>query len=84
MLLREISLSITAGQPDPLFLPLSNGDSIMQFTVILRHEGVDRTYHCENRFDADVLFDALQSLNARIELWQGMQLLSYYDLDFTK
>jgi hypothetical protein len=56
----------------------------MQFTIILRHEGVDRTYHCENRFDADVLFDALQSLNARIELWQGMQLLSYYDLDFTK
>jgi hypothetical protein len=29
MLLREISLSITAGQAGPLFLPLSNGDSIM-------------------------------------------------------
>ena len=79
MLLREISLSITAGQADPLFLPLSNGDSIMQFTIILRHQGVDRTYHCENRFDADVLFDALQSLGSLVEFWQGMQLLSLYD-----
>lgn len=53
--------------------------------VILRSDGVDRTYKCDGRFDAEVLFDALSRAmqgRGRVELWDGMQLLSVYTPDF--
>jgi len=30
------------------------------YTVILRYDGIDRTYPCENRWDYIVLLDALR------------------------
>lgn len=53
--------------------------------VILRCDGVDRTYPCDNRFDAEVLFDALSRAmrgRGRVELWDGMELLSTYTPDY--
>jgi hypothetical protein len=42
--------------------------------VILRHDGIDRTYACANRFDAIVLFDALETRygSVVVELWDGL------------
>lgn len=53
--------------------------------VILRCDGVDRTYPCDNRFDAEVLFDALSRAmrgRGRVELWDGMDMLSVYEPNF--
>lgn len=46
----------------------------MRFTVILRYDGIDRTYHCANYADAAVLRDCLENrYGARyVELWEGM------------
>jgi len=54
----------------------------MQFTAILRHQNTDHTYHCQNRLEAEVLFNALQTTGGRVELWEGLQLLSFYDPTF--
>jgi len=45
----------------------------MQFTVILRYNGVDRTYHCQTYADAIVLRDALEKRYSPdvVELWDG-------------
>ncbi len=45
--------------------------------VIVRDNGIDRTYKCENKFDAIVLFDALTRgmPRARIEMWDGGELV---------
>lgn len=50
------------------------------FTVIMRHDGVDRTYKCDNKWDAIVLFDAFtRAIRARVELWHGAQLEQSFD-----
>lgn len=54
----------------------------MQFTAILRHQNTDHTYHCRNRLEAEVLFNALQTTGGRVELWEGLQLLALYDPTF--
>jgi hypothetical protein len=46
----------------------------MTDTIILRHDGVDRTYHCANALDAMVLFDALSRTYQRVEWWKGAML----------
>jgi hypothetical protein len=50
----------------------------MKFTVIMRNDGIDRTYHCANYYDAIVLRDALETRYnpGTIELWDGMDLLT--------
>lgn len=50
----------------------------MSHTVIMRNDGIDRTYHCQNYYDAIVIRDALESRygSATIELWEGKNLLS--------
>lgn len=49
----------------------------MRFTVILRYDGIDRTYHCTNYMDATVLRDALERRYSPdvVELWDGMTRL---------
>ena len=50
------------------------------FTVIMRDDGIDRTFKCENQWDAIVLFDALtRSLRARVEMWDGEKLVQLFD-----
>lgn len=55
----------------------------MSHTIILRHEGVDRTFHCQTQWDAIVLFDALSALGAVVEMWEGKTLRSKYDPSLT-
>lgn len=45
--------------------------------VILRFDGIDRTYKCEHRFDAEVLFDALERRYGSecVEMWDGLNRL---------
>lgn len=50
----------------------------MSHTIILRHQGIDRTYQCQNKFDAIVLFDALTQLGSRVEMWNGNTLVQQY------
>jgi hypothetical protein len=49
--------------------------------VLVRKGGIDRTYRCNSKFDAIELFDALTRGmgDARIELWEGMTLVTAYD-----
>lgn len=51
----------------------SETDMSFTHTIILRHDGVTRNYHCENYFDAVVLHDALQRRygNECVEMWRG-------------
>ena len=49
------------------------------FTVILRDNGIDRTYPCANRPDATVLFDALMRLGRRVEMWSGLDEIAVYN-----
>ena len=58
--------------------PNLNGDLTMSHTIILRHQGIDRTYQCQNKFDAIVLFDALTQLGSRVEMWNGNTLVQQY------
>lgn len=50
----------------------------MSHTIILRHQGVDRTYQCQNKFDAIVLFDALSRMGGTVEMWNGATLIQQY------
>lgn len=50
----------------------------MSYTIILRHQGIDRTYQCQTKFDAIVLFDALTPLGSRVEMWNGTTLVQQY------
>ena len=45
----------------------------MAHTVILRVDGVDRTYKCDSYFDAIVLRDALETRYGaqNVEVWNG-------------
>jgi hypothetical protein len=45
------------------------------YTIILRHDGIDRHYPCENYYDAAVLFDALTRCYPVAEMWQGDKLI---------
>jgi hypothetical protein len=49
----------------------------MSHTVILRWQGIDRTYHCANYYDAVMLRDALETRYGPevVELWEGMTRL---------
>lgn len=50
----------------------------MSYTVILRYDGIDRTYHCANYADAIVLRDALEKRYSPdvVELWDGINRYS--------
>lgn len=48
-------------------------------TIILRDNGIDRTYKCENQWDAIVLFDALCRRHHHVEWWDGATLVQKYD-----
>jgi hypothetical protein len=54
----------------------------MAFTVILRQDGIDRAYHCQNKYDAIVLFDALTRAGGRVEMWEGATMVQMYDMKF--
>lgn len=44
-------------------------------TVIVRQDGIDRTYKCDNYYDAIVLFDVFSKhYNFAVELWHGKEL----------
>lgn len=49
----------------------------MKQTVILRMDGYDRHYHCENHYDSTVLAFGLAKAyrNAIIEVWEGSKLM---------
>lgn len=49
----------------------------MRETVILRMDGYDRHYECNNHYDAIVLCAGLAKAyaNALIEIWQGDKLV---------
>ncbi len=49
------------------------------FSIILRDDGIDRTYTAQTYFDAKVLFSALAGKYRYIELWKGAALLDRYD-----
>jgi hypothetical protein len=49
------------------------------YTIILRHDGIDRNYPCENYYDAVVLFDALIRRYPVAEMWQGDKLVQQYN-----
>ena len=44
-------------------------------TIILRHDGIDRHYPCENYYDAVVLFAALTHRYRFVEMWKGDELI---------
>ena len=49
--------------------------------VVLKHDGIDRTYPCANWYDAVVLFDLLSRgvyRGTRVELWDGTTLKQDY------
>lgn len=48
------------------------------YSIILREDGIDRTYNTDSRFDALVLFDILTRWRTRIELWKGEELIQSY------
>jgi hypothetical protein len=50
----------------------------MQFTVIARDRGIDRTYPCYTYTEAEFLFKALSSIAHRVECWKGMTLVMTY------
>lgn len=50
------------------------------FTIIMRDNGIDRTYKCNTKYDAIVLFDALtRATRVRIEFWDSQHLEQLYD-----
>jgi hypothetical protein len=51
----------------------------MQFTVIARDHGIDRTYPCNTYGEAEFLFQALSSIARRVECWKGVSLILTYD-----
>lgn len=54
--------------------------------IILRDEGIDRHYPCNNKYDAIRLFDILcraqYSQEFRIEMWEGDKMVGLYDIRF--
>ena len=52
-------------------------------TIILRDNGIDRTYKCENQWAAIVLFAALIRQHRQVEMWDGATLVQKYDSKFT-
>jgi hypothetical protein len=50
----------------------------MQFTLIVRTDGTDRTYVCSTYTDASFLFEALCSVAQHVEWWQGSALVTKY------
>jgi hypothetical protein len=56
-----------------------NQEHIM-FTVISRHQGIDRTFKADTKFDAIFLFDALTKSSHVVEMWQGATLVQTYSI----
>lgn len=54
----------------------------MSYTLILRHDGIDRHFHVVHRSDADVLFDALARRYSHVEMWEGKNLICRYSAEF--
>ncbi len=52
------------------------------YTIILRHDGINRYYPAENPGDAVVLMDALCRKYPEVELWKGNKLVQKYSVDF--
>jgi len=52
----------------------------MSHTIIFRQDGIDRTYQCQNKFDAIVLFDALSRIGGIVEMWNGATLIQQYNI----
>ena len=49
------------------------------YTIVLRHDGVERIYQCGNYYDAVVLFDALTRRFPVVEIWQDGKLAQRYN-----
>lgn len=49
------------------------------FTLIARHDGIDRHFPAASYFDAVFLFDALSRVSTRVEMWQGQLLRQTFD-----
>lgn len=54
----------------------------IETVVVLKHDGIERTYRCDNWYDAVVLFEALSRgmPRARIEMWSGPTLKQEYNV----
>jgi hypothetical protein len=50
----------------------------MQFTLIARDHGIDRTYPCNTYDEAEFLFQALSTIARHVECWKGMTLVMTY------
>ena len=51
----------------------------MKHTIILRHQGVDCTYHCNTAWEAATLFEALRATGSRVEMWNGATLVQQFN-----
>jgi len=51
-------------------------------TMIVRHDGIDRTYHATNYYDAVFLFDALCRIAHHVEWWESARLVRQHDIEF--
>lgn len=51
------------------------------YTIIVRHDGIDRHYAAECFFDATFLFDALTRVATQVEMWEGATLRQTYSSD---
>lgn len=47
----------------------------MQYTLIARDRGIDRTYPCNTHAEAEFLFNALSSIARHVEWWKGATLV---------
>jgi hypothetical protein len=47
----------------------------MQFTIIARDHGIDRTYSCHTYTEAEFMFKALSTIAHRVECWKGTSLV---------
>lgn len=56
----------------------SNLRGVPMFTLIARHDGIDRHFPAASYFDAVFLFDALSRVAARVEMWEGATLRQSY------
>lgn len=45
------------------------------YKVILNYDGIERTYPCENYYDAVVLFNALTHRYRWVEMWDDEKLI---------
>jgi hypothetical protein len=51
----------------------------MQFTLIARDHGIDRTYPCNTYAEAEFLFNALSAIARHVEWWKGATLVTQYN-----